>query len=168
MNRRGFLAGLMAGGVIVAGELWIPGQKLISIPSGKQFYGPSIFELIGQDIKYVGPEDKTVSMRQFYNWLKSIGLDKQPLMDMQTSNEGTVSLAHGYRIDKPEYLTDGSLQQDRVEQLDGVISFDREHWSAVGGLGDTDLIVDKIYQPDYYSTPRERTREDEDGLKGWR
>jgi hypothetical protein len=32
MNRRELLKGLMAGGVIVAGELWMPGQKLISIP----------------------------------------------------------------------------------------------------------------------------------------
>ena len=29
----------MAGGVIVAGELWIPGNKLISIPTGKVFTG---------------------------------------------------------------------------------------------------------------------------------
>lgn len=39
MNRRKFLQGLMAGGVIVAGQLWVPGQKLISIPSGKIFTG---------------------------------------------------------------------------------------------------------------------------------
>ena len=32
MNRRNFLAGLMAGGIVVAGDLWIPGKKLISIP----------------------------------------------------------------------------------------------------------------------------------------
>ena len=33
MNRRELLKGLMAGGVIIAGELWIPGKKLISIPN---------------------------------------------------------------------------------------------------------------------------------------
>lgn len=32
MNRRQLLQALAAGGVIVAGELWIPGRKLISIP----------------------------------------------------------------------------------------------------------------------------------------
>jgi hypothetical protein len=39
MNRRELLKGLMAGGVIVAGELWMPGSKLISIPNGKVFTG---------------------------------------------------------------------------------------------------------------------------------
>lgn len=37
MNRRDFIRGIIAGGVVVAGELWVPGQKLISIPSGKVF-----------------------------------------------------------------------------------------------------------------------------------
>jgi hypothetical protein len=32
MNRRELLQGLMAGGIVVAGELWMPGKKLISIP----------------------------------------------------------------------------------------------------------------------------------------
>jgi hypothetical protein len=36
MNRRKFLAFLAAGGVVTATGLWLPGQKLISIPSGKR------------------------------------------------------------------------------------------------------------------------------------
>ena len=32
MNRRELLACLAAGGTVVAGELWFPGAKLISIP----------------------------------------------------------------------------------------------------------------------------------------
>ena len=32
MNRRKFLAFLAAGGVVTAAGLWMPGQKLISIP----------------------------------------------------------------------------------------------------------------------------------------
>ena len=32
MNRREFMAGLMAGGILVAGEWWFPGQKTLSIP----------------------------------------------------------------------------------------------------------------------------------------
>jgi len=36
-SRREFLAVMMAGGAVIAGELWIPGQKLISIPSHKIF-----------------------------------------------------------------------------------------------------------------------------------
>lgn len=34
-SRREFLAAIAAGGMVVAGELWVPGRKLISIPSHK-------------------------------------------------------------------------------------------------------------------------------------
>ena len=34
-SRREFLAAMAAGGLVVAGELWIPGQKLISIARSK-------------------------------------------------------------------------------------------------------------------------------------
>ena len=37
MNRRKFLAFLAAGGVVTAEGLWMPGQKLISIPKRKFF-----------------------------------------------------------------------------------------------------------------------------------
>lgn len=43
MIRRDFLKMLMAGAVVVAaGELWVPDQKLISIPSGKIYTGSGI------------------------------------------------------------------------------------------------------------------------------
>jgi hypothetical protein len=35
MNRRELLCALAAGGVMTAAGLWMPGQKLISIPSGR-------------------------------------------------------------------------------------------------------------------------------------
>ena len=37
MNRRKFLAFLAAGGVVTATGLWLPGQKLISIPKKPLF-----------------------------------------------------------------------------------------------------------------------------------
>lgn len=73
MDRRQLLKGLAAGGLIVAGELWIPGQKLISIPKRgldcayslgyivtretleSTYYGPSIVGLLA---------DYHASMRQ--------------------------------------------------------------------------------------------------------
>ena len=39
MNRRNLLKALAAGGVLTASGLWMPGQKVISIPSGKVFRG---------------------------------------------------------------------------------------------------------------------------------
>lgn len=44
MNRRQLLKALAAGGVMTAAGLWMPGQKLISIPSGK------VFVLTGSEI----------------------------------------------------------------------------------------------------------------------
>lgn len=43
MTRRQFLAAMLAGGVVVAGELWVPGRKLISIP--KVIKAPPIPEI---------------------------------------------------------------------------------------------------------------------------
>ncbi len=36
-NRREFMAVLMAGGVVTVAGLWLPGEKLISIPSHRYF-----------------------------------------------------------------------------------------------------------------------------------
>ena len=36
MDRRAFLAALAAGAIVTAEGLWVPGQKLISIPSGNR------------------------------------------------------------------------------------------------------------------------------------
>jgi len=175
MNRRELLKGLMAGGTIIAGELWVPGQTFISIPSGKQFYGPSLFEMVGKDIKYIGPAHETVTVRQFYNWLLHIS-DNQA-MDGVSSNESIVSLSHGYRIDNPEHLVEGALHQDRIKQSH-IVSFDREYWGSDFDLSADDLVVDKVYQPDFYiqvtdgtnyvSTPAERISESDLGTKGWR
>ena len=38
MNRRELLLGLAAGGTVIAGELWFPGKKLISIPKPSLAY----------------------------------------------------------------------------------------------------------------------------------
>ena len=61
MNRRGFLAGLMAGGVIVAGELWIPGQKLISIPKPSRWGTFSGGEFFGSRGVIIEPEPNVVT-----------------------------------------------------------------------------------------------------------
>jgi len=37
MNRRELLLGLAAGGIVVAGELWIPGEKTIFLPARERY-----------------------------------------------------------------------------------------------------------------------------------
>jgi hypothetical protein len=165
MNRRGFLAGLMAGGVIVAGELWIPGQKLISIPSGKIYTG-QMFTLEGQTIKYIGHPDKTVTINQFYEWLQkySKGLMRATMEDRDTPQ--MVSLSPGYRMVNPEHLTHGTLAQDvdRPEWMQG--GQHREIWQDFNGLGDADMVTDHVYSTEWM--PRERITENDMGHKGLR
>lgn len=52
MNRRDLIKYLMAGGVIVAGELWMPGKKLISIPNDRIFYDGR-YTLVDYDNKVI-------------------------------------------------------------------------------------------------------------------
>ena len=62
MNRRDLLKGLAAGGIIVAGELWIPGKKLISIPKPKVYiFGPGhyhrLFNTLQEALRHATPGD---------------------------------------------------------------------------------------------------------------
>lgn len=168
MNRRELLKGLMAGGIMIAGDLWIPGQKLISIPSKKIYTAPTLFELSGQTIRYVGPEYDTATVSELYDWIKKQFPKIMSGDPYDTAKPHMVSLRHGYRVDKPEHLVEGTLDQDRETDEWSNGATDREHWSCITSLGEDDLRVDKIYQPSYYSTPRERIRENEFGEKGWR
>lgn len=51
MDRRQFLAALAAGGVVTAAGLWMPGQKLISIPK-KRGLGYTVTEVTIGDIRF--------------------------------------------------------------------------------------------------------------------
>ena len=65
--------GLAAGGMVVAGELWIPGQKLISIPSGKIYSDKVCFVETftalpdGTYLKTLASEDRII-LTQVYEW----------------------------------------------------------------------------------------------------
>lgn len=51
-SRREFLAAMAAGGMVVAGDLWVPGEKLISIPRQKIWTfddAPIVNRLYGYD-----------------------------------------------------------------------------------------------------------------------
>lgn len=55
----------MAGGIVVAGELWVPGQKLISIPSGKRFM--RYIELVGEGKShFIGVDGNGFTVAELY------------------------------------------------------------------------------------------------------
>jgi len=167
MNRRELLKGLMAGGVIIAGELWIPGAKVISIPSKKAFYGPSIFEMLDDEtVKYVGPANKTASVRSFHQWLwRNM---KPALVEGHRGGAAhdKVLLAKGFRLMNPEHLIDGEFMQDASDDH-CTLSPMREMWTCKGDMDHADLLIDKIYiQPD--TLPRDRISELDNGYVGYR
>ncbi len=141
LTRRELLAGIMAGGVMTAAGLWMPGTKMISIPSRKQFIGPSIFEIMGEKIKYIGPENKTATIQEFYDWLKMI--ENNQVMDGAKSSGTIVSLRNDYRLENPEHLVAGTLAQ-AAGNKHGLLH-QREHWSCCDTLGEADLFTDKVY-----------------------
>ena len=55
-TRRDLLKYLAAGGMVVAGELWIPGQTKIFLPPEKVFEGPKVVTATFQ-VKFDGPAE---------------------------------------------------------------------------------------------------------------
>ena len=169
MNRRDLLKAMMAGGVMTAAGLWMPGQKLISIPSGKVFGNEydinSMFRLIDRHtVEYIGGNDKVASIAQFYDWLRKHamhmlgpGTDPEKLM---------VSLEPKYRMLNPEHLDNGTLAQNAPDNhcSEGL----RELWTSGPTLGSEDLITDKVYYSEWDREPRTRISVLDNGYRGYR
>ena len=155
MNRRELLKMLAAGGVMTSAGLWMPGTKVISIPSGKVFgneYGiNSMFRLLDEHtVEYIGAEDKVVSVPQFFDWMKKNAAHMmRPWSD---ESDLIVTMRDNFRLTNPEHLHEGSLSQAADDHL---ITGLREMWMNPTSLGDNDLVSDKFYfQED--TTPRKR------------
>ena len=63
MNRRDLMKALVAGGVIVAGEMWIPGAKKIFLPPASAFLKSEQFTIFTGDTLTV---DAAVPHRSFF------------------------------------------------------------------------------------------------------
>ena len=53
MNRREFFAAIAAGAVVTAEGLWLPGSKLISIPSGEIFIPEGTLAWMEGDLRMI-------------------------------------------------------------------------------------------------------------------
>lgn len=162
MNRRELLKGLMAGGMIVAGELWIPGQKLISIPSGTVFQHQQ-FMIHEGNIRWVGGENGTATVLEFYDWVKKFAGD---MLDDDWNNDpgNLVSLKGKHRLTNPEHLVEGNLSQHAGDQHMTEL---REMWTCSSNMGHQDLITDKFYILPT-DNPRPRITLTDDGNRGYR
>jgi len=161
------MAALMAGGVVVAGELWMPGQKLISIPSGKVFgneYGiDSAFRLIGQNtVEYCGADDKVVSVDELYKWLRKNA--SYMLKGYSDPDSLMVTMVGDNRMINPEHLVNGSMSQRAGDQH---MTDLREMWTNTETLGSDDFFTDKVYYAQM-DDPRDRITELDTGHRGYR
>ena len=66
-SRREFLAAMMAGGAVVAGELWIPGQKLISIPSRKIFIPEGTLAWMEDGQGFIHQKGKIIAIPEYFD-----------------------------------------------------------------------------------------------------
>ncbi|GAG28574.1 unnamed protein product [marine sediment metagenome] len=66
----------MAGGVIIAGELWIPGQKLISIPSNVIFTEHKVFTMAYTITEEVVEDGLYGEIGDRYAWALAQSMDK--------------------------------------------------------------------------------------------
>lgn len=108
MNRRDFIRGMMAGGVVIAGELWVPGQKLISIPSGKRFSDNHI-TLIGPEFEewHLHVDANGMTVRELYWAIQNI-FDQAENMPFE--NPMVATTPERLEITESYRLTEASFQ----------------------------------------------------------
>lgn len=173
-TRRELMKCLLAGGMVTAAGLWIPGQKLISIPKvmSNEYGIDSTFRLLDyRTVEYSGRGDKVVSVKEFQKWMR----DNAAHMLRRTPDDVTmVSFDNGFNMVNPEHLTEGVFTQDASDSHCTIEPL-RELWSCPTTIGSDELVTDKIYFVDHmYSkrvpavvsayAPRDRAWEDGLGL----
>lgn len=117
LSRREVFKALVAGGVLTATGLWMPGEKVISIPSGKVFDPQRFVTLLStgahSDIMVPVPTEGS-TLQEFYSQLCEI-MDSFTMMSnpnpliAQTSN--FMYLNDGYRLAQQDlrYLKAGTI-----------------------------------------------------------
>ena len=66
MNRRQFVAAMLAGGVLTASGLWLPGEKMISIPSHTYFLPKGALAWFDGDTAYVRRKGKNIVVPEYF------------------------------------------------------------------------------------------------------
>ncbi len=67
MNRREFVAMLMAGAVVTAAGIWMPGDKLISIPSRKIFIPPGTLAWLDAGDPHIVLDGKVLAIPKYFD-----------------------------------------------------------------------------------------------------
>ena len=67
MNRRDFLARMLAGGVVTAAGIWMPGEKLISIASKRYFVPDSVLAWFMDGKAYVQQQGGVIEVPAYFD-----------------------------------------------------------------------------------------------------
>lgn len=125
-SRRDILKMLAAGGAIIAGEIWIPGKTLISIPkpsySVARLMANWVLDFDAQEIRYVGADNgRSISVLDLYQAVQNVMYEPQYLEHsnpMHALTPYAMEMEKGFRIANDrsfDHLTDGTVIQ-RDEQ----------------------------------------------------
>lgn len=129
MNRRDVIKCLMAGGVMTATGLWMPGEKLISIPSGKRWSefkiyhsGPLRFTIVSEDTAeglYSIDLQEEMSIAQLYREVcyltpHSCIIGEAPMVE---EHPNMYKMNDKWLIKNPWLLSDGTLSQNRGSEI---------------------------------------------------
>jgi hypothetical protein len=169
LSRRQFMIAMASAATAAAEEMWVPGKKLISIPSGKIFTGNKFKYDQNGNIKWIGAEDGLATVVEFHDWLREQAMAKPTLAvtfqdrsRQNTFSKCTVSLKEGVRMLNPEHLIQGTIFQDSTREGD------REVWTHWGDFsGEDEFVVDKVYTHEE-SEPQKRVHKSEHGFEMYR
>jgi len=67
MSRRAFFAAMAAGAVVTAEGLWIPGQKLISIPSKRYFIPAGALAWFDDGVAFVRQKGGVIEVPSYFD-----------------------------------------------------------------------------------------------------
>lgn len=118
VSRRKFFAMMAAGAVVTAEGLWMPGQKLISIPRRVRTIADDFEIYYNGDIRYVGGFDKSYSVLDFYEFLMDWSDRPENLVRTDRpafrATDELITLTDGYNIDAnaARHLRDGMIVQE--------------------------------------------------------
>lgn len=118
MNRRQFMQALMAGAVVTAEGLWMPGAKTISIPSGKVFTGQEYIVISGPNQEYhIGVDADGMTLAELYQKVRYITRSEKVMFPSPADVSSIYNLADNHTITGLEHVRGGTLHERHTDTI---------------------------------------------------
>lgn len=126
MNRRQFMAAIAAGAVVTAEGLWMPGQKLISIPRRLPGFHLSEDHVISFE---PGPLKPTFTPLELHRWLQDkaddFAMGGDDLLDITDPNPSLLMADQSIQLDDGWRLEEGAFAHTRsgtIKQINKIFT----------------------------------------------